>query len=85
MYLGGQRDTGTRTGTGNRTHRNGWASNGLVGTEADSSKGGAWTEFFIIIFIDLYLDGILGVVYWGMYMIDGGYNAYIPRYSRTKT
>lgn len=58
-------ETGTETGT----HRNGWASNGLVGDGGpDSSKGGAWTEFFMIIFIHLYLEGILGVVYRGMYM-----------------
>lgn len=72
------------TGTGNRdTHRNDWASNGLVGNGVRQLKRRRLDGVFIIIFIHLYLDGILGVIYWGVYIIDG--NAYISRYSRTKT
>lgn len=43
MYLGGQRDTGT----GNRDTQE-WLGVGWFGRDGgpDSSKGGAWTEFF---------------------------------------
>lgn len=84
MYLGGHRDTGTGNGnrkqghTGMTGRRMVWSATGVRQLKRRRLDG-----VFIIIFIHLYLDGILGVIYWGVYIIDG--NAYISRYSRTKT